>query len=87
LGAKSCLGIFLENFKPSRFFSYIKNDFSFCGIILILKMGLLQKIKYLQTLAIYIYIYIYMVETLSSSPFQISKLFPHIRSTIPGIAR
>jgi hypothetical protein len=49
LGAKSCLGIFLE-------FSNIKNDFNlFMELFLILKMGQLRKIKYLQTLAINIY--------------------------------
>jgi hypothetical protein len=28
VGAKSCLGIFLEFLEPSRYFSVIKNDFS-----------------------------------------------------------
>jgi hypothetical protein len=45
LGTKSCLEIFLELLEPSRYFSDIQKDFSFFGIILILKMGLLQKNK------------------------------------------
>jgi hypothetical protein len=43
--------------EPSTHFSDIKNDFSFFSrIILILKIGLLRKLKYLQTLAIHIWL-------------------------------
>jgi hypothetical protein len=47
--------MFLEFLEHSRYFSDIKNDLAFSGIILILKIGLLRKIKFLQTVAIYIY--------------------------------
>jgi hypothetical protein len=74
--------------EPSRYFSEIKNDFSLFWNYFNFKNGIVTKNKIsLNPSNIYIYIYIlYMDVTLSSNPFQISKSFPQIRSTCPGIA-
>jgi hypothetical protein len=57
LGAKSRLRIFLEFLEPSRYVSDIKNDFNILfWNYFNLKMGLLRKIKYLQTLEICIWL-------------------------------
>jgi hypothetical protein len=73
---------FSRNFGAFIFLD-IKNDFSlFSGIIYFLKNRLLQKNKISSNPS-----NIYMVGRLSPRPFQISKQFPQIRSTIPEIAR
>jgi hypothetical protein len=79
MGAKSCLGIFLEYLEPSRYFSDIKNDFSLFFNYFNFKNGFFWKINYLQTIATY------MAGTLSLSPFQISKPFPRFDQQFPEL--